>query len=586
MLLLLDLLRCLLIFGVVTLGLAWPVVARLTLAPAEKVVASAALSLLGVFLFFWAVYVFVLPTTALWALPALAVLGLLLQRSAIAETWRDADARALLIAQALVTGWCVGWMATISSYSGGGWAGDWFEHWERARFFLERWPLDRKFLITYPLTARPPLANLVTGAFLRLMRVDYAHYQLVTTLLSSLVFLPAALLARRWCRHGATIGICAVLFMVNPLFVQNATFAWTKLPAAFFVLVALYFFLGAHDGQGRAGFSRPLVRGEGGLQSALLCAVCLAAALIAHYSAGPYAVALAIAWLALGWARRNDPSWRRATALAAPAGALVLATWFGWSLAHFGAHDTFLSNSSATSRDVHQGNQLVKIALNLRDTLVPHFLRSFDTSLIAQRSAWGGWRDWAFQCYQINLPLAFGSVAWLALLRELLRASRTATMGARAFWIWFATATVALGVATHGARDHWGLAHICLQALVLLGLAFLAARWAELSRAWRLTLVAGAVVDFALGIALQFGVQSYALDRWLAAGRPPDDTLRSYNEPAFMNLAGKIHNQLAFFSDVFAPPPALVLALLAAILMLALVRARTDSPCPSPSSPS
>src|SRR5204862_470951 len=84
----------------------------------------------------------------------------------------------------------------------------------------------------------------------------------------------------------------------------------------------------------------------------------------------------------------------------------------------------------------------VKIALNLRDTLVPHFLRSLDTSLIEQRSAWGWWRDWFFQCYQINLPLAFGSVAWLALLRELFRAARTAAPGARAFWFWFATAVV------------------------------------------------------------------------------------------------------------------------------------------------
>jgi hypothetical protein len=570
---LLDLLRCLLIFGVVTFGLAWPVAGRLALAPAEKIVAAVALSLLGVFLFGWAVYVFALPAGVWWALPVLGALGLAVRPAALVATWRDSDARALLIAQLLVTGWCVGWMAIIESYSGGGWAGDWFEHWERARFFLERWPLDRKFLVTYPLTARPPLVNVTTGAFLWLTRVDYAHYQLVTALLSSLAFLPAALLARRWARRGAAIGICAVLFMVNPLFVQNATFAWTKLPAAFFTLVALYFFLRAREPGAPPAF-------------AALWAASLAAGLLAHFSAGPYAVPLALAWLVFGWPRRHDRTWRRATALGALAGALVLATWFGWAFAKFGAHDTLLSNSSATSRDVREGNQLVKIALNLRDTLVPHFLRPVDPAFIDQRSSWGWWRDWFFQCYQINLPLALGSVAWLALLRELWRAGRTAAAGARTFWIWFAATVVVLGVATHGARDHWGLAHICLQGLVLLGLAFLAARWSEIGRPWRLALVAGATVDFALGIALQFAVQSYALDRWLARGRSPDDVLRSYNEPAFMNLAGKIHNQLAFFNDVFAPPSALVLALLAAFLILALVRARAASPCPPPSSPS
>jgi hypothetical protein len=40
----------------------------------------------------------------------------------------------------------------------------------------------------------------------------------------------------------------------------------------------------------------------------------------------------------------------------------------------------FLTNSSATSRDVQQGYQLAKIALNFFDTLVPHFLRSLDSS--------------------------------------------------------------------------------------------------------------------------------------------------------------------------------------------------------------
>ena len=557
---LLSLFVSLLIFFGVTLGLAWPLAARLALAPAEKLVAGAALALLGVFLFAWAIYVCALPTAALWLLPMLAAAGLVMGGRSLGDLWRDADSRGLMLAQLLVTGWCVGWMATISSYSGGGWAGDWFEHWERTRFFLERWPLDRKFLETYPLPARPPLANVVTGAFLRLTRTDYAHYQLVSALFASLAFLPAALLARRWSGTRA-VAVLAVLFMVSPLFVQNATFAWTKLPAAFFVLAALAFFLRAHDADAPQA-------------AAPLCGACLAAGLLAHYSAGPYVVVLAGAWLALGWPRRRDSAWWRTTAAAALAGALVLAVWFGWALAEYGVRGTFFSNSSVTSRDVHQGNQLVKIALNLWDTLVPHFLRDVDPSLIAQRSPWGWWRDWFFQCYQINLPLAFGCVAWLAIGRELFRRGREATARARFFWAASVAGVVFLGVATHGARDHWGLAHICLQALVLLGLAFLAARWEQLSRTWRLALVAGAVVDFALGIALQFGVESYALDRGLAADRPAEDTLHSYSGPAFMNLAGKIHNHLDFFSDVFAPPPALVLALLGALLMLALVRAR------------
>ncbi|MBI5771648.1 MAG: glycosyltransferase family 39 protein [Verrucomicrobia bacterium] len=553
-------LACLLLVAGVVLGLGAPFVARLVLTPAEKLVAGVALSLLGTFLLSWTLYVSDLPNGGPWLLPVLGAAGLVLGRTTLREWWQDADARALLLGQALVTGWCLGWMATIASYSGGGWAGDWFEHWERARFFLERWPLDHKFVAAYGLGARPPLVNVVTGAFLHATRVDYAHYQLMTALLSTLAFLPAALLARRWGGPRA-IAVLAVLVMVNPLFVQNSTFAWTKLPTAFFVLAALAFFLRARDADAPPA-------------AAPLFGASLAAGVLAHYSAGPYAVALAGAWLALCWARRREAPWWRATAFATLAGFAVLALWFGWALTRLGPHATFLSNTSVTTSDARPLHQLVTIGLNLRDTLVPHFLRPLDQSLLTQRSLWGAWRDWLFQSYQLNLLLAFGSVAWLPLACILWQRGRAAPRASRLFWGWFSLVVVVLGVATHGARDHWGLAHICLQAFVLLGLAVLAARWPELSRPWKLAAIAGAITDVALGIILHFGVQNYAFDRWFAAGRSPDDTLRSYSGPAFMNLAGKINNRLDFFPDVYAPPLALVLVVLATCLGLALWRVR------------
>jgi 4-amino-4-deoxy-L-arabinose transferase-like glycosyltransferase len=556
-----DTLFSLLLFFVTVPGLGWLLACRLPFAPAEKICAAAALAVLGVFLFAWADYVFALPLAALWFLPVLGAASLGLGWRGLVDAWRDADAHALVVGQLLITGWCIGWLATIASYSGGGWAGDWFEHWERVRFFLERAPLDQKFLGHDLLTARPPLANVVTAAFLALTRADFAHFQLSLTLLATLSFLPAGLLARRFGRSSGAISLCAVLFMVSPLFVQNATFAWTKLPAAFFALTALYFFLRAQEPGAPTS-------------AALLFAASLAAALLAHYSAGPYAVMLALGWLWLGWPRRNQTEWRRATTLGVLVGALVLAVWFGWAVGHFGARGTFLANSSVEAAEKYSGSQFEKIALNLRDTLVPHFLRRPDVAFIAQSSPWGHWRDWFFQCYQLNLPLACGSVAWLAILIELRRVGRGTDARPRAFWWAFAAGVIVLGVATHGARDTWGLTHICLQTLVLLTLAFLAARWSALSRAWRLALLAGATVDLALGILLHFGVQSYALDRWLAANQPPEQTLHSYTEWAFMNLAAKIHHQLTFFSDALALPLAVLLAGLAALLAIAVVRAR------------
>lgn len=559
-----DLALTLLLFFAVTFGLAWPLAARLALEPAEKLGASAVLSLLAAYLLAFAIYVLRPPAAALWLLPLFAAAGLILGRSAFLALLRDADARALLIGQLLVTGWCTGWLWFLASYSGGGWTSDWYEHWERALFFVDRWPLDTKFLGLYALPARPPLANVVTAAFLSVTTRDFAHYQLFTALLNSLAFLPAGLLVRRFTarREGGPVAVAvlAVLLMLNPSFVENATFAWTKLIAVFFILGGLYFYLRAADP------GAPRAAGP-------LAATALAAGVLTHYSAGPYVLLLAAAWPVLNRARWAEAAFWRQTATLALVGGLVLVTWFGWSLAIYGAHTTLLSNSSVTVKDMQSGNQLLKIALNLRDTVMPHFLRPLDGVLIAQSSRWGYWHDWFFQLYQLNLLFVFGSVAWLGLSCALGRGWAAAGARSRWFWTYFSGGVILLGVAVHGARDTWGLAHICLQALVVLGLGYLAAHWATLGRGWRVALAVGAALDFLLGIALHFAVQSYALDRWLTPGRSPEAILRSYSETSLMNAAGKLVHHLVFFREAFFLPEGLSLALLAGMLTIAVVRA-------------
>jgi hypothetical protein len=351
-----------------------------------------------------------------------------------------------------------------------------------------------------------------------------------------------------------------VLLMLNPSFVQNATFAWTKLAAVFFILSGLYFFLRALDADA------PRAAGP-------LFAAAFATGILTHYSTGPYVLLLTLVWPALHRARWREPAFWWQTVKLGVVGGLVLATWFSWSLAVYGTHTTFLSNSSVTVKEAQTGDQLLKIALNLRDTVVPHFLRPLDPSLLTQRSPWGYLHDWFFQLYQLNLFFVFGSVAWLVLLRELIRHWPAAAALHRWFWTAFISGAILLGVAVHGARDTWGLAHICLQAVVVLGLAYLAARWATLSHNWRVVLLTGAALDFLLGIALHFAVQNYALDRWFTPDRSPLTIVQSYSETSVMNAMGKLYHQLGFFHDAFNLPAALVLALLTAILTLALARA-------------
>src|SRR5882672_10553819 len=192
-----DLLGSLLAFALLSFAPGWPIAARLPCSAPEKLLASAVLSLLAVFGVGWVVYVGALPHAAFWLLALGAALAAAASWRSLREAWRDREVRELAAAQWIVTAWCVSWLALVVTYSGGSWVGDWFGHWQRAAFFLNRGPHDVLFNGFDPLASRPPLANVVFGVFLVITRADFAHYQLASTFLASLAFLPMALLARR-----------------------------------------------------------------------------------------------------------------------------------------------------------------------------------------------------------------------------------------------------------------------------------------------------------------------------------------------------------------------------------------------------
>jgi 4-amino-4-deoxy-L-arabinose transferase-like glycosyltransferase len=556
-----DTLACLLLVLGVAFGLSRPVVDRLDLTPAEGIVAGAALSLIGAWLVAWTVFTSGCPLSAYGLIPVLAASGLVLGRRGIGRIAADPAARDLAAGQLLVTAWCVAWLSFIRNHSGGAWLGDWVEHWQRAHFFLREWPADQPFFDIYQMPARPPLANVLTAVFMHLTRADYAHYQVIMAALCSLAYLPVGLLAARFGGPRAA-RLAAVVLLVNPLFIQNATYPWTKLPAVFFVLAGLYFFLRVRD------------RDAGLRTAAVLCAICLGGAVVTHYSAGPYVVVIAAAWVAIGRRTRWAGGFAGLTKLAAAAGACVLLPWFLWSGARYGWHATFLSNSSVSMMEKAPGNPALVMILNLRDSLIPPQVRGFTGTLFTQSSRWGSLRDQLFIVYQLNPLLALGCVGSVAVVAQGFRAAKAASRRELGFWICALSGIVVLSFASYGDRDHYGTGHICLQSVVLLGLAFLASRWDRMGAWWKRALIAGWAVDFCLGIALQFAVEDFAIDRWVDPTLSLPAISRTYGVVSQENLREKIIAQLSYFADILPTPPALVLALMGAILCMALLRAR------------
>jgi hypothetical protein len=537
---------------VVVAGLGWPIARRLNLFPGERLLASVALSLTGVWLIGWGVYVAGLPAAVLWVIPALAVAGLAEGRKGVAALMATAEGRGLVLGQFLVTLWALGLLLLVTSYSGGAWAADWLEHLGRAQVFAGQGDRLQLFLGYYPLPARPPLVNAVEAALTGLAVVDFPHLQLAGTVLASLVFLPLALLAARWGARAAPI-VLTLLLLANPAFAENATFFWTKLPTAFFVLTCVYFFL---HGTVSEAPNRAAV---------LLCGLAMGAAILSHYSAVPYAVVTVAAWVTVAWRRADPRFWRWSLAAAALAVGL-LALWFGWSLAVFGFGTTFLQNSTVMNPNAREGGRAAMIILNIRDTVVPAFLRHFDQGYIAQRSPWGYLRDYMFNLYQQNLLFGLGSLGWVVFFREAWVAR--SRPGARS-WGLAVGGTVLLGIAASGDRQEWGIANVCLQPLLLGGLAFLASRWATLPRFWRILLAAGGLVDLALGVALQFLIENFAIDRWNHA-HFWTDIIASYSWGTVFNLRAKVVGHVPFVADAAGIPPGVLLVGLGLILAAAI----------------
>jgi hypothetical protein len=143
----------------------------------------------------------------------------------------------------------------------------------------------------------------------------------------------------------------------------------------------------------------------------------------------------------------------------------------------------------------------------------------------------------------------------------------------RVFWAWLAGAALVLGTAVYGGVDHWGISHLCLQSLLVLGLAFMAANTDIIPRMLRAVYLLGLGVDFALGVGIQFYLENrrYSVAEIL---QNHETFFRMvYGKFSWMNLCTKIAGGYVYVGDWPIARPLLV-TFLACLLGLALVQMR------------
>lgn len=486
------------------------IIRKLRWSPLEKLCASVGLSLVLLYVLSFGIYWMTPPGNPAdlpWTIAARAVavlcvvLGIAVFRDA-SRLVACRQVRNVLLGLLFLLLWTLAILCVIRHYSGGGWEGDWLEHFQRTLFFLHHFPEWTPIIGGYAFPARPPMMNLLAAFFLAQVGDGFELFQVVFAFLSLLVFLPCCLimpaLAKRSRRRILPL---VALFALNPVLMQNVTYPWTKLFAAFYVVLALCLYLAAwrKDDRGRM----------------LAAFLALAAAVLVHYSAGPYVLFVTIHYLAVLLRQRRN-GWRELAAVATLSG-MLLATWFAWSVLTYGTRITFGSNSTVKAAMEKQGasatQEAKKFAVNLIRSTVPHpLLWGVPRNAYPQPNAAGRLRDYMFLIYQTNAIFGMGLIGGPAVLFLLYRSFRRRAgehrRPQRFFWLMLVPFCLVLGIAAHPIAEVFGIAHVTLQPLIVLGLSLLAGNLASMPRMAASVILLGCLIDFSLGVLLQTQLQS------------------------------------------------------------------------------
>lgn len=480
-----------------TIGPGFLISDQLRLMPLETFCLSLAFSYLIIYLASFAVYCIGLPAYSYFILSGIFFFVTITQYRKIYRLLSSREVIKPFFCFIVLLIWCLSLVSLVRHFSGGLWAGDWLEHYERSTFFLEHSPLNKRFLGLWLLPARPPLMNILASFFMGQVGRHYYIFQVIFCFLNVSVFLSCCLMGTLFKRKNRNwIVILTALFMLNPMLLQNVSFTWTKLFTSYFVILGLYFYIKS-------------LRDEN-TYCLVLAFVNLSAGYLVHFSAGPYALFLVLHYLFFVFWKKGPERWREAF-LTFFICSCILFSWFGWSLYYFGVEDTFFSNSTyMDSVRLNLYQNIIKVSQNIFYTVIPHPLRGVSLGAISQSSFLGFMRDSLFFIYQTNLIFTLGSIGGLLLIYILLRSLKNegAMSMEKNFWILFIPFNIVVGIALHGAPDKFGLAHICLQTMVLLGLTFISVRiWGCSTFLKNLALI-GLFMDYLLGVWVHFSLQN------------------------------------------------------------------------------
>jgi hypothetical protein len=434
----------------------------------STLVLATSVGISGVFLYLAAGAIYLLGISWQWgfAITALCALAMAIEWRELRRWWKDPAARSMLIGWLLIEIWIV--LANLEIRHFAIWIGDWVEHYERALFFLQHWAMSQQVYGPYAITARPPMMNLIEALFMGQSGSGYEFYQVAAGFLNAALYVAVAGLAIDW--GGKRMGgLVAALMALSPWFVQNATYPWTKLFCAFYAVLGIWFYWRAISDEAAAESSRLKV-----MSLLMLTAGCLV-----HYSAAIVAVFIVFHDLFKHW-----PQWRRIVFSWAICG-LLMVTWVGWVCATFGWRGATGNTTTVYEAQRNSATVLAKnIAENAAYSLIPRAILDPAATMHIVRSDeffWSKFRDVIFLAYEPGLLLAWGVGGMVAMGWMLENARRER---GKIFWIGLVSWIYVGGLLVCTPPSYYlgGVAHVLLQPVVWVGLAWLVSRSGRMPR--------------------------------------------------------------------------------------------------------
>jgi hypothetical protein len=396
--------------------------------------------------------------------------------------------------------------ALLPAYRGSYWFFDWWMHYDEAKIFVGDQAADTTWANGYTLASRTPLFNLATAFVMGIAGHGFDTYQLASALTNICFVLSLYLLLRDlFDRRAAWLAL--LLAALNLWMLHNAWFTWPKMLAAYYLILALHFYLQSL----RQRAADPARAGSYfiGFGAAALCAY------MTHQSIAFYVLPL-LAFAVVMVGRDSNFSPRPRELLICALLALTVGdAWYGWLAGTLGM-DKVLHSTPVSLGDANASFQPRAIAgwmmSNLQDSIVPKgIMDAFPAG-----GAGGIGRPDLVELHrgvtQLYFSLLTGALTlslcafllgvgpWLLLRGRSLPRTKGRPGG---FAVWFALGSFLLvgtlgGALLHPGKIPWGIAHSAIfpTTLVLVGLA-----WGLLSRAPRwaaLVVCCGMVVEFAL----------------------------------------------------------------------------------------